>query len=424
MARIESVKFQPHRASVDEAKVLWTSATPGGKVSALPQLCWRSGEPWREANLWAYERSVVHHKHPRTVLSDAAALLGYAKWLEETDTRWWDFPARKSDRCLHRYRGHLIDARDKSQLSPSTASQRMRVVVSFYRWLKEQGLLSVECPMWRERVIGINVPDAFGFDRTLTVRSTDLAIPNRPAPGEGLEDGLLPVSTVDRDALLAFALQHASEELFLLLTLGFYTGMRLGTLADLKASTLANAVPDPGSPHLCKLAIGPGAHPSVATKFGVTGQVWIPLALLNRVQEYMHSPRRLQREAIAESGNKELVFLTKHGNPYAQRGANQSVAVNVEMSSLRRKAGDAGLQMAAHFRFHQSRCTFATELARTALKLGNATCAVAIVKQALLHRHESSSLAYIKFVERTPIKIEAANEFTRAFLGLFREIGD
>lgn len=423
MARLESVVFQPHRVKVESNRLIWTSTTPSWKVNDLPQLCWRSGEPWREANLWAYEGAVVEHKHPRTVLSNASALLSYARWLEDTNTLWWDFPARKADRCLHRYRGHLIDARDNSHLSPSTVSQRMRVVVSFYRWLKQQGLLSVECPTWRERVIGINVPDAFGFNRTLTVRSTDLAIPNRPAPGEGLEDGLLPVSTVDRDALLTFALQHASEELFLLLSLGFYTGMRLGTLADLKVSTLSNAVPDPCCPHLYKLAVGPGAHPSVATKFGVTGQVWIPLALLNRMQEYARSARRLQREVLAGSDKKELVFLTKYGNYYAQRGANKSVAVNVEMSSLRKKACDAGLQMAAHFRFHQSRCTFATELARTALTIGNAACAVAIVKQALLHRHESSSLAYIKFVERTPIKIEAANEFTRAFLGLFREIG-
>jgi integrase len=419
MARLESVVFQPHRVTVESNLLIWTATTPGWKVNDLPQLCWDSGKPWREANLWAYESAVVEHKHPRTVLCNAAALLGYAKWLEETNTRWWDFPARKSDRCLYRYRGYLIDARDKSQLSSSTVSQRMRVVVRFYRWLKEKGLLSVECSMWRERVIGINVPDAFGFDRTLTVRSTDLAIPNRPAPGEGLEDGLLPVSTVDRDALLAFSLKHSSEELFLLLTLGFYTGMRLGTLADLKVSTLANAVPDPGCPHLYKMAVGPGAHPSVATKFGVTGQVWIPLALLDRMREYVCSARRLQREALAKPENKELVFITKYGNPYAQRGANKSVAVNVEMSSLRKKAVAMGFQMQTYFRFHQSRCTFATELARTALKHGNATEAIAIVKQALLHRHESSSLAYIKFVERTPVKIEAANEFTRAFLGLF-----
>jgi integrase len=378
MARLEAVQFQPQRARVEGERVVWTPATQCWN-GALPQLCWRDGGPWREANLWVYERAVVHKKHPRTVLADASALLGYAKWLEDSQTRWWDFPARKADRCLHRYRGYLVAARDKSQLSPSTVSQRMRVVVSFYRWLKAQGLLSAESPMWRERVIGINVPDAFGFDRTITVRSTDLAIPNRPGPGEGLEDGLLPVSTADRDALLAFAMQHASQELFLLLTLGFYTGLRMGTLADLKVSTLTNAVPDPASPHFYKLAVGPGAHPSVATKFGVTGQVWIPFALVERLREYAHSTRRLQREARADAGNKELIFLTKHGNRYAQRGVNKSVAVNVEMTSLRRKAVYAGLQMAAHFRFHQSRCTFATELARTALKHGTAICAVGIV---------------------------------------------
>ena len=120
MARLESVVFQPHTARVESNRVIWTSASSGWKVNDLPQLCWRTGEPWREANLWAYDRAVVEPKHPRTVLSDASALLGYAKWLEATETHWWDFPARKSDRCLHQYRGYLVDARDKSQLSPST----------------------------------------------------------------------------------------------------------------------------------------------------------------------------------------------------------------------------------------------------------------------------------------------------------------
>ena len=152
----------------------------------------------------------------------------------------------------------------------------MRVVVLFYRWLRAVGLISTVWPMWHERTVGIHLTDTFGFDRTLTVNTTDLAIQNRAAPGERLEDGLLPVSSIDRNRILEFAKRQASQELFWLLTIGFYTGMRLQTITDLKIKTLENAVPDPADINLYRLSVGPGATPPVATKFGVTGKIWIP----------------------------------------------------------------------------------------------------------------------------------------------------
>ena len=112
------------------------------------------------------------------------------------------------------------------------------------------------------------------------------------------------------------------------------------------------------------------------------------------------------------------MFLTRFGNPYAQRGSGKSVAINVEMHYFRKIALANGLQSMRDFRFHQTRCTFATELARIAIGAGGGIHAVAIVKEALLHKHESTALKYIKFVEKTPIKQELANTFTRAFLGI------
>lgn len=53
------------------------------------------------------------------------------------------------------------------------------------------------------------------------------------------------------------------------------------------------------------------------------------------------------------------------------------------------------------FRFHQSRCTFATELARVAMKHGSVGMAVQLVRQALLHKSEKTTLTYIRFIEKT-----------------------
>lgn len=418
MARLESIRFMPHRSAVVDSRVVWTPISKSKIVDALPQIFWGNGMPWREANLWALERAVSADVNIRTVQTCATSLYAYAKWLEETKTEWWDLPPRKADRCLVRYRGALIEARAKGELAPSTASQRMRVVVSFYRWLKARGLLSSTLPTWQERIVGIRLVDPIGFERTVAVNTTDLSIPNRAAAGERLEDGLLPITAIDRDAVLAFAHDHASEELFLMLTLGFFTGMRLGSLTDLKVRTLSNAVPDPSIAGMFRLAVGPGADPPVATKFGVTGQIWITQTHLDRLLQYVYSVRRLEREAKAAPHHRDLVFLTRFGNPYAQRGSDKSVAVNVEMHAFKRLAVAGGLNVMRGFRFHQSRSTFATELARIAIRSGGAVNAIAMVKEALLHKHEATSLKYIKFVEKTPAKEDAANAFTREFLGL------
>lgn len=418
MARLEYIRYTPHRAVSDGGSLTWHPVRNARVVDSLPQLIWNDTTPWREANLWALERATTRGVSIQTVQSNFTALHAYANWLEAAEINWWDFPARKADRCLVRYRGALIESRDRGDIAPSTASQRMASVVQFYRWLYGKGFLSPDIQLWTARFVIIRLTDKVGFERTILANSTDLAIPNRSAPGERLEDGLLPVSAKDRDAILGFAKQHSSEELFLMLTLGFFTGMRLGTITNLKLQTLERAVPDPASPELLRLAVGPGADPPVHTKFGVTGHVWITKALLDQLQAYIYGVRRLNREAKSAPENRDFVFLTRFGNPYTRLGSEKSTALNVEMHSLRKAGVSSGLAVLHRFHFHQTRCTFATELARLAIRAGGAINAIAIVKESLLHKHEATSLKYIRFVEKTPIKVEMGNAFTRDFLGV------
>jgi integrase len=231
------------------------------------------------------------------------------------------------------------------------------------------------------------------------------------------------VTIAARNEILAFANVHASREFFLILSLGFFTGMRLGTICDLKVQTILNAVPDPSAPGLYRLALGPSVSPPVSTKFGVTGQAHIPEALLAELRDHAYSVERLRRESLAESRNRDLLFLTRFGNPYAQRGTDKSVAFNVEMNRLRRKAHREGVAAFRSFRFHQTRATFATQLARIAISTVGALSAVAIVQDALLHRHEATALKYIRFVEKEPFKEKLSDEFTRSFLGLVKVSG-
>lgn len=418
MSDLEAVAFEPYRASIETGQVVWSAVTAGPAVDGLPQLFWRDGSPWREANLWLLEDVAAKSVKLRTAVARATSLHAYAEWLESTGTDWRQFPSRKDERCLVRYRGFLVSQRDNGTLAASTATQRMRTVVHFYRWMNAAGLISADWPMWRERTVGIRLPDRFGFDRLLSARTTDLAIPNRARRGDRLEDGVVPITQCDRDQVLSFARSNASEEMLLMLTIGFFTGMRLQTICDLKVASLHRAVPDFASDKLYRIDVGPTAVPPVATKFDVSGRIFIPKNLLNRLYEYSESTRRLKREAKAANGQKDLLFLTRFGHAYAVRGTDRSSALNVEMHTLRKRGLAQGIEVFRSFRFHQTRATFATELARAAIQAGGAIQALQIVREALLHKSESTSLRYIRFVENAATKKKVADEFTRAFFGL------
>lgn len=362
------------------------------------------------------ERLTSHEIKLLTALAQSYSLSTYANWLEATKSDWRCFPQRKADRCLVRYRKYLIDKRDSGAISSSTAKERMRVIIQFYRWVNANGLLSTDGPMWKDRIINIHMQDAYGFSRTMQQGSSDLSIPNRTRKDIALEDGLLPLSTSDREIVLSFARLHSSPELFLMLSLGFFTGLRIQSISDIKISALLNAIEHQPSSDPIRIQIGPAATPPIATKFGIDGIAYIPKPLLVALLEYSKSQRRLARENRCNPSDSDLLFLTKHGNSYSRREDGCSPAINVAMHNLRKNGIAKGISALRNFHFHQTRCTFATELARTAISMGSISNAIELVRSSLHHKSERTSFQYIRFVQSDAIKHEISNKFTDAFL--------
>lgn len=415
MAWLETIHLTRFRLIVEKKAVIRT-VLQGLDQPGFPQICWANGQPWREINQWLLAR-LEDDKNIATINSDARCLHAYAQWLEESNTDWLEFPIRKRDRCLVRYRGSLRHGMSSNLLQPSTAAMRMRVVVRFYRWLRDVGILNQEVPLWTEKSFVIQDFDATGFIRTIEGTTTDLSIPNRAAPGMRLEGGVLPLSPEERDRILRHASGLASTELYLLLSLGFFTGMRLGTICDLKIETIYNAARDPLTDKMHHLAIGPGARPAVHTKFGVTGQAIIPTSLLETLRDYCNSPRRLKRQNLAAKDKKNLVFLTRFGNSYiAKRGHDKSSAVNVELHRLKKIIAKVEPQT-ENFHFHQTRATFATQVANIAASQLDGASAIAVVQDLLLHKDERTSEGYIRFNERSALKAELSNEFSKLLMG-------
>ena len=428
MASLEFINYVPHRPIVGpEGKVIWQRDTACRPIENLPQIYWRYGAPWLEVNLWAHDRAASGKTNIKTVQSNLRHLHKYAQWLELKGVDWRHFPMLERDRVLVRWRKHLIELRDKNGLlAPSTASQRMNATINFYRYARAHDLIGRDSPMWQERQVIRRFHDVHGFDRTMLLSSTDLVIPNRERHGLRLEGGLKPLTKAQMLDLLAFTGQkrNASRELNLMLQLGFFSGARIETICDLKRGTLENATADPSAPGLVYLAVGPGHIPLVATKFDVRGRIMVPAWLFQSLREYVTDTTRLKREVFASPENKELLFLTRFGNRYADRESRSGTAIDRAMVDLRLRATNAGMKFAKNFHFHVTRATFGTWLAAILLERGhNVKAVLSFVSDAMLHKDLATTLGYIKFVEQTPIKIEMANEFTEAFLGLSTRLG-
>lgn len=420
MASLEFINYQPRRVEVIDSAVNWFESNRK-TLERLPQIVWEDNSTWAEANLWALEQASLMKRDMKTVRSNMSHLFAYSKWLEAESITWWHFPERESERCLVRFRGALVGARNSGELAPSTVSQRMASVIRLYKWMQVKHLISPVWPMWKERTVGIKLVNKFGFEHTMRVASTDLAIPNRTVAGAiQLEDGLLPVSVNAMAEIIDLADKHSTEELSLMLRIGFFTGLRLGSITDLKVQTIESAtkIPEAG---WNRLAVGPGARPPVQTKFSVSGHVPIPEQLLKLLEDYSTSTRRLKRAALAKSENQNLIFLTRYGNSFT---GDESRAVNVEMSRLRSVGKKLGLKSLRGFHFHRTRATFATEAMRIALKFMSVADAIQFVREACLHKDETTTIKYVRFIENNKAMAFAADAFSIAFMGLIKSTVD
>lgn len=410
MANLEYIKYTPHRSEINGRSVKWVPTPSVRTIDRLPQIFWKDGSPFREVNLWVLEMGRNRYIKITSVHSLMEHLHKYANWLEQKMIDWRHFPKTKAERVLVRYRGELIDARERGALAPSTTTARMNAVIRFYRYATTRYFISRDAPKWQDKSVVLPYFDTAGFERTMTRITTDISIPNRARPGIRLEDGLLPLTEQHMIELLRFAQEKASEELYLMLLISCFTGARLGTITTLRVPALNNAVRDPMVPGMRVVPIGPGT--GIATKYDVSGDLILPDQLMKYLKAYATSRRHLDRVIKAAGANRSYLFLTRFGNQY------KDIAVDRGMVDLRRAGQVEGLKFLQKFKFHQCRATYGTWLMSICLESASVKAAIEFVKRAMHHKRESTTFGYIRFIEHTKAKIEVANAFTEAFLGL------
>lgn len=409
MAVLEIVN---HKQMFIQSNGEW-KAMNDSRLNIIPQIFFNDGEPWLAANKYALAMlNSISGNDPKTIISKMNHLKAYASWLEENQLDWRHFPKKQKDRCLFKYRGDLIEARDSGELAPSTVTTRMGAVIQFYRYAQVENLLDSSSPLWNDNIKTLHFHTTVGFSRTMSVLSSELSIPNRKTQRESLEDGLLPITEQNRDLLLNFLFENENVELFLMCLIGFYTGARSETIRTLKISSLVNASNDSSSERMKKIAVGPGT--GIKTKNNVPGKITAPDFLISVLLKYAYSAKRLVRQAKAEKSNKDHLFLSVRGNPYSENTFTKL------FSDLRKKLIAHGYTQFTHFKFHQSRATYGTNLMKVALEnLSSQSKAIKFVRDHMLHKHDSTTWKYIKFLEESEVEEELSEEFFGLFTGKF-----
>jgi integrase len=331
---------------------------------------------------------------------------------------WDEFPPVKRLKPTYLFRSHLLKQIKQGTLAHSTASVRMNQIVSYYKWLMHDGYLYVknekEAPFKMEFVSVQNSGMLAHISPTFIVETSDLRI---KVPRDADSKNIRPLSPLSRDALgiLTQHLPQTSEELRLQALLAIDTGMRVEEVATLTLDALDTATPLAESQHRFEILLCPRST-GVQTKFRKTRTVEISSDLLQSLNEYRISERRLRRVAKMSEKIKQLdsgatpfaqktVEILEHGERHeplfvSQQG-NPATGKSIEARWVEFRAEIRKVEPSFTHRFHDLRATYGTYRLSDLLeaKLPVVDC-MELLMGWMGHKDETTTWKYLRFLKR------------------------
>lgn len=414
MARVERYVGQRLVVGTKDGKTIYE---PKGPTINMPAVAWSDGSPWLAATVYlrrkAFEIDAMGGSQ-KTVAVHATALAAYGSFLEDEALPWNCFPEDKSLRPTYRYRGWALKRCDAKELARSTAANHMSVLRAFYAWAFYHRAVSADqAAPYIPRKIAVRYSDSVGLQHSKIVLSSDLAIKRPSVARRGVEEGCAPLRMTDRDNVLRICKEHFRIEFSLAIKLGFFCGLRFGTICGLTHQCLRAHFPSPDIPGWRTISVGP--QYGIPTKGNVNYYPSMPEPLLLELLAYCTSVRRGRRERKAKDGDRDLVFISSKGNQLTNR------SFSADMTALRRIAEMEGLHI-PWFHFHCTRATFGTAFVLASLKAGHTSNDIYPRLMRLLgHTNAASSKHYIDFVEDDQRMEKDATAYTE-FLQLPAEV--
>ncbi len=348
-----------------------------------------AGVPWAEANIYLLSRLEGKVAPDMETYSGIALdLAAFRQFLDETGIDWMNFPSHKLSRPTYRYNGHLKFAVAAGELKPSSAKRRMSAVIGFYRWLNNEGVLTLDHPAWKSSDRYVEYKDAKGFSQTKKVETTDVSIhiPKQNDPYDGIiEDGgrLRPLPQEEQEWLLDALISKGNTEMTLIHLFGLLTGARIQTILTFRVRHVLVDMEDFKQAEL-RFPVGPGT--GVDTKKDKQMVLHIPVWFYQMLRTYAHSERAKKRRGRAVGGDTEnqYLFLSVRGTPlYSSK--EESRVFDETNERRHAKSGQVVRQFIAdsvipfvskkygvkdfHFQFHDTRATYGMNLTDHQLKL-------------------------------------------------------
>lgn len=243
----------------------------GEKIPGIRAVIWKNNEVWTEATAFIAEHALTKHAMggPLDVLEGyAGSLRAYADFLEnwkgrkdkQEKLKWECIPSDQFERPTYLFRGHLIELVNSGAIKRSTAARHISAIRQFYQWALSYDLILEGAEPYRTKKKKIKYVDNTGLTRTKNLITSDLSIKTRKVTTCELEDGVYPITIEQTDSLLKHACGKVSQEFLLILKLGFFTGMRIGTIMGLTQTALRRHFESRELPGWYSIEVGPNVN--------------------------------------------------------------------------------------------------------------------------------------------------------------------
>jgi integrase len=392
------------------------------KYNLFPLVLDGNGIPWAEANIYLLERIKNSLNLVMATYSNIASdLVAYKTFLDQTNLNWMHFEKNKLFRPTYRYRAYLRNLINTNEISISTARRRMSSVIAFYRWLKNEGVLKSEFPMWKESDHYIDVINQNGFSFTKAVKTTDVSIKMIKGINpytDKINDGgqLRPLPKKEQGWLLNALLELNNYEMLLIHALSLVSGARIQTVLTFR---LHHVLLDMDGSDLNEVRIPAGPGTGIDTKNDKKIVLHIPIWFYQKLHIYALSEKAAKRRRKSLLGDSEdqYLFLSNRGNPFYQ-SKDEVKDFNQDFSLHHTKIGQTIRQFIKDrvipyiqkkfdipefsYRFHDLRATFGMNLTDEQLKYvanGQITLHQAreFVKVRMCHESSSTTDLYLQY---------------------------
>lgn len=321
----ETVYYERRKLADSGLRINGKSKWTPSQFNLFPVVLCSTGLPWAEATIYILSRlENIVDPSMSTFSGIADDLSAYRRFLDDEMIDWRNFPVQKLSRPTYRYSSYLREAVNNGELAISYARRRMGAVISFYSWLKSEGICLPMYAPWKEKDVYFKFKDGHGieFMKRATVTDVSIRVPKQIDPYDGcIDDGgkLRPLSLSEQQQLMEALFKQGNTEMTLIHLFALLTGARIQSVLTFRvrhARSLSAEMLARDALFEIRCPIGPGT--GIDTKMNKQMSLHLPLWLFKMLLTYVNSDRAKKRRLLAVGGDSDdqYLFLSKYGTPF------------------------------------------------------------------------------------------------------------